>query len=93
MMRGSLVLQIQAQRPPIVHVLVVVVVNIDFSNQIINTIDFDDNEDGILMFELTEDYVDEETINEDEVLRSEDTGNTAQLENDLNKEADDEDGV
>ena len=29
-------------------------VNIDFSNQSINQIDFGDNEDGIFMFELTE---------------------------------------
>ena len=45
-------------------------VNIDFSNQSINQIDFDDNEDGILMFERTEDDVDEETNNEDGFLSS-----------------------
>ena len=38
-------------------------VNIDFSNQSINQIDFDNNKDGTLMFERTEDDVDEETNN------------------------------
>ena len=60
-------------------------VNIDFSNQSINQIDFGDNEDGIFMFERTEDDVDEETHNKD--------GNTAQSENDLSKGVDNEDGV
>ena len=46
---------------------------------------FYDYEDGILMFERTEDDVDEETNNND--------GNTAQSENDLNKGVDNEDGV
>ena len=66
-------------------------VNIDFSNQSINQIDFDDNEDGILMFERTEDDVNEETNNEDGFLSSEDTGNAAQSKDDLNKEVDNED--
>ena len=68
-------------------------VNIDFSNQSINQIDFDDNEDGIFMFERTEDDVDEETNNEDDFLSSEDAGNTAQSENGLSREVDNEDGV
>ena len=59
--------------------------NIDFSNQNINQIDFGDNEDGIFMFERTEDDVDEETNNKN--------GNMAQSENDLNKGMDNEDGV
>ena len=53
-------------------------VNIDFSNQSSNQIDFGDNEDGIFMFERTEDDIDEETNNKD--------GNRAQSENVLNKE-------
>ena len=60
-------------------------VNIDFSNQSINQIDFGDYEDGIFMFELTEDDVDKETNNKD--------GNTAQSENDISKGVDNEDGV
>ena len=60
-------------------------VNIDFSNQSINQIDFGDNEDGIFMFERTKDDFDEETNNID--------GNTAQSENDLSKGVDNEDGV
>ena len=60
-------------------------INIYFSSQSIDQIDFGDNEDGILMSEQTEDNVDEETNNKD--------GNTAQSENDLNKKADNEDGV
>ena len=60
-------------------------VNIGFSNQSINQIDLGNNEDGILMFERTEDDVDEESNNKD--------GNEAQSENDLNKRVDNEDGV
>ena len=60
-------------------------VNIDFSNQSINQIEFGDNEYGIFMFERTEDDIDEETNNKDR--------NTTQSENDLNKGVDNEDGV
>ena len=60
-------------------------VSIDFSNQSINQIDFDDNEDRIFTFERTEDDVDEETNTKDV--------NTAQSENDLRKGVDNEDGA
>ena len=60
-------------------------VNVNFSNQSLNQIDFGDNEDGILVFEQTEDDVDEETNNKD--------GNTIHSANDLNKEADNEDWI
>ena len=60
-------------------------VNIDFSNKSINQRNFDYNEDGILLFEQTEDDVDEETNNEDGFLSS-DVGNTAQSKSDLSKD-------